>query len=230
MKTRYLMIIIVLILVAVGFELLVSFSQLGEYPHLENAVPSAGIFVGLTAAVVALSAADPKEKLVKAKIEPSVDKVTGRYSKKQLSAKLKDSYQNLPDPIRSKKVQFKITNISGFSLRKPTLTFRLPLEKAHPSNGHNNAYYGRPFNSNLCNSQRELQLLESAATWILPNSNLPYWNDEDSMTIWIRMVLDDGKLELFIFEVSVNCEDAMNLSIRTLFFAKAIRNEKENKI
>ena len=44
------------------------------------------------------------------------------------------------------------------------------------------------------------------------------------------MVLDDGKLEPFIFEVSVNCEDAMNLSIRTLFFAKVIRNEKENRI
>ena len=132
MKTRYLMIIIVLILVAVGFELLVCFSQLGEYPHLENAVRSAGIFVALTAAVVALSAADPKEKLVKAKIEPSVDKGTGWYSKKQLSAKLKDSYQNFPDPIKSNKVHFKIPNISGSSLRKPTLTFRLPLEKAHP--------------------------------------------------------------------------------------------------
>ena len=76
MKTRYLMIIIVLILVAVEFELLVCFSQLGEYPHLENAAPSAGIFVALTAAVVALSAADPKEKLGKAKVEPSLDKGT----------------------------------------------------------------------------------------------------------------------------------------------------------
>jgi hypothetical protein len=92
MKMRYLMIIIVLILAAVGFELLVCFSQLGEYPRLENAVGSAGIFVALTAAVVALSAADPKEKLVKAKIEPSVEKLTGWHSKKQLSAKLKDSY------------------------------------------------------------------------------------------------------------------------------------------
>jgi len=209
---RYLMIIIVLILVAVGFEVLVCFSQLGEYPRLENAVRSAGISVALTAAGVALSAADPKEKLVKAKIEPSLDRVAGWYSKKQLSAELKDSYQNLPDPIKSNRVQFKITNISGFSLRKPTLTFGLALEKAHPSNGHNNAYYGRAFNSNLYNSQRELQLLEFAATWILSNSNLPYWNDEDSMTIWIRMVLDDGKLEPFIFEVSVYCENADGVS------------------
>ncbi len=54
MKTRYVMIIIVLILGAVGFGLLVCLSQLAEYPRLENAVRSAGIFVALTATVVAL--------------------------------------------------------------------------------------------------------------------------------------------------------------------------------
>lgn len=212
MKTKYLVIIGVLIIVAVVFELLVFFSPLGEYFRLENAIQSAGIFVALLVAVIALSAADPKKKRIRAKIEHFLDKndqeTIYEHSKADLSNDLKKAYQHFPDPIKSYRVQFKVTNTSGFTWKKPTLTFRLPLEKGHPPTEGNKPYSKRTFNSNLFNSQRELRLLEFADTYILSNSNLPYWNDQDDITIWIRMVLDDGKLEPFIVEVSVNCENA----------------------
>jgi hypothetical protein len=208
MKTKYLILIGVLILVAGGFETLVFFSPLGEYARLENAIQSAGIFVALLAAVMALSVADPKRRSVNVKIEPSVDEANiGMYSKNELSEDLKRAYQNFSDPVKSYRVQFKLTNISGFTLEKPTLTFRLPLQKQHPHK-IGKFYSEHTFNSNLFNSQRELRLLEFGDTRILSNSNLPYWNDQDDITIWIRMVLDDGKLEPFVVEISVNCENA----------------------
>jgi hypothetical protein len=106
-----------------------------------------------------------------------------------------------------------MANDSGFTLKKPTLTFRLPLQKQHPHKV-SEIYFFRTFNSNLFNSQRQLSLLEFADTCILSNSNLPYWNDQDDFTIWIRMVLDDGKLEPFIVEVSINCENAEGVTYK----------------
>jgi len=208
MKTKYLIIVIFLILVAVGFELLVLFSPLGEFSRLEKAIQSAGIFVALLAAVIALSAADPKRRSVSVKIEASVDKGNiGFYPKNELSEDLRKIYKSFHDPVKSNRVQFHMTNISGFALNRPTLTFRLPLEKQHPHKV-GETYSARTFNSNLYNSQRDLRLLEFGDTRILSNSNLPYWNNQEEITIWVRMVLDDGKLEPFIVEVSVNCENA----------------------
>jgi hypothetical protein len=208
MKTKYLVIIGVLILVAVGFELIVFFSLLGEYSRLENAIQSSGVFVALLAAVIALSVADPKRRSVNIKIEPSVDKGNiATYPKNEMSDDLKKVYQNFTDPVKSHRIQFKMTNISSFTLREPALTFRLPLQKQHPYKV-GQIYSERTFNSNLFNSQREIRLLEFADTIILSNSNLPYWNDQDDITIWIRMVLDDGKLEPFVVDMSVNCENA----------------------
>jgi len=209
MKTKYLIFMVFLILVAVGFGLVVVFSPLGEYSGLDKAIQSAAVFAALLAAVTALSAADPKMRTVKVKIEPSVDKADfGEYRKDELSESLKQAYQNFPDPVKSHKVQFKMTNISGFTLKNPTLTFRLPLQKQHPYRHKVSEIYSyRTFHSNLWNSQIELRLLEFADTCILSNCNLPYWDNQNDITIWFRMVLEDGKLEPFVVEVSVNCKN-----------------------
>lgn len=212
MKTKYLIGIGVLTALFVVFEILVSFSPLGKYSHLENAIQSAGVYVALLTAIIALSIADPKRRSVNIKLELSVDKETiGRYPKDEMSDDLKKEYQNFTDPVKSHRVQFIMTNISGFTLRKPTLTFRLPLQKQHPHKV-GKIYSERAFHSNLFNSQHEIRLLEFADTRILSNSNLPYWNDQNDITIWIRMVLDDGKLEPFVVEVSVNCENAEGIT------------------
>lgn len=208
MKMIYLIFIVVLILVAVGFELLVIFLPLGGYSRLEKAIQSAGIFVALLAAIIALSTADSKRKSVNMKMELSIDKADfATYHKNELSDDLKKIYKNFSDPIKSYKVHFKMTNISGFTLKKPTLTFSLPLQKQHPHKT-GNIYLERTFNSNLINSQHDLRLLEFADTRILSNSNLPYWNDQDCITIWIRMALDTNSLEPFMVNISLNCENA----------------------
>lgn len=136
MKARYLITIIVLISVALGFGVLLFYSPLGEHPRLEKAIQSAGIFVALLAAVIALSVTDLKRKIVKVKIDHSLDTMSETreetYPKNKLSDELREHYKNFPDPIKSYKIQFRITNISGFSWKKPTLAFRLPLGRQHP--------------------------------------------------------------------------------------------------
>jgi hypothetical protein len=217
MKKGYLIFIIILLLIFLVFECVVLFSPLGRYSRLGEAVQSAGIFVALLAAVIALSGSNPKGRTTNVNIEQFVDKSSiETYKKECLSPELKNVYQNSPDPVESYKVQFKITNASGFTLIKPTLTFRLPIQKQHPqkllNRGPKSKLFEkmskRTFHSNLFNSQSEIRVLEFGDTRILSNSNLPYWNDQDDITIWIKMVLDGGNSEPFYVEVSVNCENA----------------------
>ncbi len=221
MKIRYIITIIILILLAIVFEYYVIFSKYGSNAEIGNTIQSAAVFVALISAVIALSTADPKPKKVKIKIEQSVDSEhIGIYPKNELPSDLRTKYKTFPDPITSHKVQFKITNTSGFTLKKPTLMFRLPLEKLHPRK--NNGGYTLSFNSNLFNSQSELRLLEFADTRLLSNSNMPFWNNDDNITIWIRMLLNDGKLEPFIVEISVNCENAEGVTKKVQIEPRAI--------
>lgn len=207
MKTKYIITVAILILMAIAFEYYVITSPLGSDTRIGNAIQSAAVFVALLAATIALSAADPKAKKVKVTIEQDIDpNNVGCYHKSELPNNLQTKYERFPDPITSHRVQFKITNTSGFALKKPTLTFRLPLEKQHPYRV--GGQYILSFNSNLFNSQTELRLLEFADTLLLSNSNLPFWNNDKNITIWIRMLLNDGKLEPFMVDVSVNCENA----------------------
>ena len=209
MKIKYIIVISFLAILFLIFEYCVFFNKLGENPNLEIAIQAAAIFIALFAAIVALSAADPKVKIVKVTIEHFVDKKTFvEYSKKDLTTELKEVYKDFSDPIRSYQVHFAVSNNSGFNLKRPTLTFRLPLEREHPEDKGHPPYKRRTFHSNLFYSRSELKVLDFADTRIISNSNLPYWNNNDTTTIWIRMVLANDKLEPFNVEVSVNCENA----------------------
>lgn len=207
MKTKYIIIVAILILMAIAFEYYVIATPLGSDNRIGNVIQSVAVFVALLSATIALSATDPKAKKVKVTIEQKIDlKKIGYYRKAELPNDFQTKYEGFPDPIESHRVQFKITNTSGFTLKKPILTFKLPLEKQHPHKVR--GQYVLTFNSNLFNSQTELRLLEFADTRLLSNSNLPFWNKDDNITIWIRMVLNDGIMEPFIVDVSVNCENA----------------------
>jgi hypothetical protein len=209
MRLTYIIVISILFIISVIFEYHVLFKGLGEHPNLANAIQAAAIFIALFAAIIALSTANPKKKIVKVTIEHSIDKMkVEECLKKDLSTELKEVYKDFPDPIRSHQVHFEVSNSSGFSLKRPTLTFKLPLGREHPETKGRSPYTRRTFHSNLFYSRSELRVLDFADTRIISNSNLPYWNDNDKTTIWIRMVLDDGKLEPFNIEVSVNCENA----------------------
>jgi hypothetical protein len=41
---------------------------------------------------------------------------------------------------------------------------------------------------------------------VLSNSNLPYWNDKDNITFWIRMAMHKDLSPSIV--VSVNCDNA----------------------
>jgi hypothetical protein len=209
---------------AIVFEYYVINSPRGSDTRIANAIQSAAVFVALLAAAIALSAADPKAKKVKVTIKQDIDlNNVGYYQKADLPKDLQTKYEGFPNPITSHRVQFRITNTSKFTLKKPTLTFRLPLEKQHP---HKVAdQYRLSFNSNLFNSQTELRLLEFADTRLLSNSNLPFWNNDDDITIWIRMLLNDGKLEPFVVDVSVNCENAEGVTKRVQINPKYVERK-----
>ena len=208
MRRRYLLALIILLLIGIGFEYCLLFKSLGENRRFQNAILSAGVFAAMAASVIALSSADPRRKLVKIEITPAIKKTLyDDYDKKDLSPDLEKEYRGFPDPIRASQVHFQMTNVSGFTLKKPVITFRLPLERQHPV-GEKPVYFARGFNSNLYNDIRELTRLKFGDTYIISNSNLPYWNEKDEMDIWIRMVLDNGKTKSFVVEISVNCDNA----------------------
>ncbi len=227
MKTGYKIAILTIIVLTIGVVILLLISQT-ETSWSERIVENSGAFIpslaALLAAVIALSVADPKRRKAKIDIVQSLDKEQ-TYSKDEMSTDLKESYKDFPDPVKSHRVQFKMTNVSGIDLVKPTLTFRLPMEKQHPNKFPKEKTWSRlSFNSNIYNSTQELRIFEFADTSILTNSNLPYRNSEEEITIWIRMVLDDGKLEPFDVEVSVNCENVDGFTQKIIISPKDLLN------
>jgi hypothetical protein len=142
-------------------------------------------------------------------IKASIDEDhIGPHKKAELPEGMLEQYKHLPDVFQSHRVLFRITNTSGFTLRQPTLTFRLPVTKQHPHQDRSSQTWITTFRSNLFNSQIDLKTLRFGDTSLLSNSNLPYWNDQETNTIWIRMVLAGGEVPPFEVTVSVNSENA----------------------
>ena len=213
MKRKYIITIGVLIILATVLAYFLIFSQGASDTKISNVIQSVSVFIALIIAVIAMSIADPKVKKANVEVEQSVDENNvNLYVKSDLPSDLQLKYESFPDPITSHRVQFKITNISGFTLKKPTLTFRLPIEKQHPHRVGRG--YTLTFNSNIHNPQSEFRLLEFADFCMLSSSNLPYWNNGDEITIWIRMLLNDGQLEPFIVEISLNSENAEGITTK----------------
>ena len=213
MKKKYIITIGVLIILATVLEYFLIFSQGASDTKISNVIQSVSVFVALIIAVIAMSIADPKVKKANVNVEQNVvENNVNLYVKSDLPSDLQLKYESFPDPITSHRVQFKITNISGFTLKKPTLTFRLPIEKQHPHRVGRS--YTLTFNSNIHNPQSEFRLLEFADSCLLSSSNLPYWNNGDEITIWIRMLLNDGRLEPFIVEISINSENAEGITTK----------------
>jgi len=212
MRARYLLFIFALVLAAVIYVYGVLSSPSKLHPNIGDLLQGIAIFVALLASVIALSSADTKRKTVKVDITAHIEKQSmERYSKCDFSPQLKDKYSAYPDPVVSYRVYFDMRNISGFTLKRPALTFRLPIDRRHPHKDGIN-YGTTTFHSNIFNYQRDLVSLETADTLILSNSNLPYWNNDDEISIWIRIVLDPGPPQSFPVEISLNCENAEGIT------------------
>jgi hypothetical protein len=215
MKARYTIFIIAILAAAIAFEYLLFASLLGEHPRLENGIQAAAVFIALLAAVVALAESDPKPRQVKVAIEPyiGIDHAS-THTKASLPPHLARAFDHLhlSDPFSSHRVHFKMTNLSSFTLVRPSITFRLPLSRRNPHEVDGN--YTATFNSNLFNSQDDLRILEFGDTQVLSNSNLPYWNDRDEVTIWVRMAFSEADLSPFDVEISVNGQNDQGITKR----------------
>jgi hypothetical protein len=210
MKTIYKAILVTLIVLAVIFVILIYTLSLGQSSSLENVIQGLGIFVALAAAIIALAGADPKNKQIKATVEILSISDKAEYHKNDLPNEIKNYFASLPEVFESHRIHIKITNTSDFTIEKPVLAFRLPIEKQHPHKANGTHFLS--FNSNLFNSQSEFRMLEFANTRILSNNNLPYWNPLDEVIIWIRMVLDNKDSQPFNIDISLNGENADGLT------------------
>ena len=230
--------IVIMILVFVG---VVSCFWIHDLPkkkpsNIGNVVQVVGTLAVLITVIVALAIADPPRKKVKAEVKAHISSAEiHKYPKDELSELLKRVYQDHPNPFTSRKVEFEITNTSDFDWVKPVLTFRLPLKKLHPKDKKEGQrhYTELTFNSNMFSSQRELHWLEFGDTGVLSNSNLLYWNrnNQQPITIWIRMVLDEGKkLEPFKVEVSVNCEGTDGWTDEVEIFPSNLPTEEKSEL
>ena len=104
-------------------------------------------------------------------------------------------------PKTSHHVNFKMTNLSGFTLKDSTLAFMIPYEKQPPRKKDAETMYSlRAFSLNITNAPQMLY----AEEMIISVPFLPYWNHEDSISIWVRMITD----EPFTVNLSVNCSNA----------------------
>jgi hypothetical protein len=221
MRWGYILCVFIIIVLIIGLIYLLLYPPPVEDSSFGRIVKNANIFVpslaALLAAVIALSAADPKTKKLKAHIETYItDKIENwkiLYPKKELTTELRDFFKNCDEPITSHKVQFKITNTSNFDWVKPVVTFWLPVEKQHPQKKEQ-IYSSLSYNSNTYNTPANVKRLQMIDGVIISNSNLPYWKKKKSLTIWIKMALANHGSDPFDVEVSIDCENTNGFTKR----------------
>jgi hypothetical protein len=218
MKVGYLVIFgfLVLILVVltlattvlVGLVLLtrstISFSLLGQ------AIQAVVAVTALLAAVIALSAADPKKRKAAFSVRADVDENSGHlHTQSTVRPVDRDAYAHLGEEFESQKVLLHIRNTSGFALEQPTIIFRVPTTKRHPETSESpGEYRALTLNSNFYNTDKNLTKLETPEYLFLSNSIVPFWEDALEITYWIRMVLDAGKPGPFEVAVSLHSRNA----------------------
>jgi hypothetical protein len=208
MKRTYRIVIYLIAMLITGVVLILVFSREGCL--VQRVTASASMLIpslaALLAVTIALSNGDPPRARVSIKVEPYITTETENWrvlhKEEELAKEQKDFYGACPKPIVSYKVQYRMTNNTGSVLRNPVATFWLPLSKQAP-NGTTLGY-----RSNTYNSPVELRILEMVDGVMISNSNLPYWPSGKSITLWFRMVLENGGRAPFPVEVSVNADNA----------------------
>jgi hypothetical protein len=211
MKARHFIIVLVIILAGAWFMFYLFTSPRGPDQRMGNAIQAGAVFAALIAAVIALAGTDPKTRRINIAITPSIAlEEIGTHVKAELPPPLRAAFDQLPEHFSSHRVYFKMTNDSGFSLAEPCIAFRLPIAKRHPHQIHGN--HMATFNSNLFNSQEHVRALEFGDTQIISNRNVPYWNEKEELTIWIRMALGEAHFSPFEVTISINCQNAEGIT------------------
>lgn len=209
MRKFLLIIISFVVILAILFCVLLYYSTISLESKISNFLQLVAAFAALLTALIALLISYPKTKKVDIELNWQIDENnTEDYDESKFNQLLKEHFKDFKKPLRSKRVIFKFKNISKFDLKKPTFSFKIPKQFAHPSKSNDFL----EFRSNIYNSQQELVLLDTIDYQILSNNILPYMNKEDEIQLWVRMILEGNKMvnnELTIF---VNCENADGLT------------------
>lgn len=213
MKGEYIGFMVILGIMFFAFIGAILFSPFGEHSQLQNIIQGTGIFVALFTALIALATADRKRIQVNINIETSIDQSV-TYHGNEMTDYCRSLYKKLPD--KSHQVKFKMTNLSGFTLEHYTLTFELPYEKQPPYKKEGETMYNsRGYTSNIT-KEHDVFFTENI---IIATPFLPYLNKQNSVTIWIRMLVD----ELFTIKVSANCLNADGRTYPVTIDPKSIR-------
>ena len=208
MKARYKVAIATLAILFLSFEVAVINGPLASQGWLAPALQGAAFFVALAASVIAIHSSDRNPPHAKADVQIAPGDI-------QLSQHSRDTTRDREwkdlghdvSPFHTGRVHFRIKNQSGFTLREPTLSFRLPLNRHHPHRFPDGSW-AVTFNSNLYNNPDNLRTLQFGDTAIISNSKLPLWNHGAELVFWIRMALDAPNSDPFSVEVSLNAENA----------------------
>ena len=205
MRLRYLVPLCVLGAMTLGSVVFLSVCPLckEQNSRVANAVQVLGIGVALFTAVVALAVADPKQRRIGMQVQPFILDRSSDEGTTDRTTKPDGGRSHAPETYR---VHFEIKNTSGFTLRKPVLIFRVPLDKRYE-----HEEYGLTFTSDLFSSEGQLRFLTFAGSAMLSSDSLPYWNDNEAISVWIRMALD-SKTKPFNVEVSLTGENAEGIT------------------
>jgi hypothetical protein len=221
MKTIYKISIFAVLFLFVTLSIFILFTPLGSHDKYKTLIQTATGFIALGAAIVALSSSDKEIKAISANILFDHFDNESLILQRDIQPRLID-FEHPGTPIITFKVHFKLKNTTGFSLIKPFFTFKIPKDKRHPIKmSHISEMYDNlGFNSNLLNVQKDdLRLIDIGEHIVFSNNILPYWNNNDEISIWIRMAeqvtieSSNGSFESksgnpFDVEVSINCDNA----------------------
>lgn len=220
MKWYYLVFLVIIGSIGIFLEVWI-FRNSEKENAIERMGTTAGVFVALGSGIIALSNADRKPKKIKAevRIQASPTKEIETHFLKDLPEPIQKSYKTSPESVTSYQIYFKIINKSGFTLIRPTLTFKLPNANRHPEqievinsdveppetvkiwrlSNRSNLFYNRP----------DVKILQYLDFSVLSESSLPYLNPkEEPLDFWIRMCLDKESTEKVRVSLSFNSANA----------------------
>ena len=183
------------------------------------------IFVALITGLLAVSISDKKQQIINFTVKIFANKTKGKttYQTANLPFDIRSNFQQCGSDFSSYKVYFKITNTSKFALKKPTVTLKIPNSVKHPSQDLKSI----EIRSNLYNSISSLQALEYGNTTVISNSNLPYLHSNETIKIWVRMMLDREDDKKLIFHVALDSDNAEGKNLRFKMTPKEILNNSE---
>lgn len=205
MKPKYYLFLIVLLSILLALIVMLR-GHLEFSSWITTSATIGATFAALMAGIIALGVGDKPLRFVKFTVKVEVDRQkVEEYNPADLPNELKrDSDDN---PFHSYRVYFKIRNQSGFTLKRPVITFRLPTDLTHPHKTRDDKWIPY-YRSNLYNVQIDLRSFQYEDTIVLSNTILPYLNEDQELPIWIRMCLLKDDTKCRDVYVDVNCDNA----------------------